>query len=96
MESKSLPKVWAVKIDGKMDCVVMTDFQAMQVKMKFTNVTLTDMTTKHNIKPEMFNKPQRESQLLDYNPFAFDTQYEYEKWRAKATWTFESLMEMKI
>lgn len=90
-----IKKVWNVTIGKKMDCVIMTDFEAMQVKMKFMpNINMTDMTTAHNIQPDMFNKSARESQLLDDYPFSFSKQYDYEKWRYKTTWTFESLMEM--
>ncbi len=92
---KDIPKVWNITIGSKMDCVIMTDFEAMQVKMKFMpDINMTDMTTTHNLHPELFNKAQRERQLLDDYPFAFTKQYEYEKWRYKTNWTFESLMAM--
>ena len=38
-------KVWSVTIKGKNDCVVLTDFEAMQVKMKFMpDIEMYDMT----------------------------------------------------
>lgn len=92
---QDLPKVWSITMGSKMDCVIMTDFEAMQVKMKFMpDIDMTDMTTTHNLRPELFNKAQREQQLLDDHLSEFACQYEYEKWRYKTNWTFESLMAM--
>lgn len=52
--------VWSVTINGKNDCVVLSDFEAMQVKMKFMpNIELHNMTELHGMKPEHLHKLQR-------------------------------------
>lgn len=88
-----IQKVWSVTVNGMNDCVVMTDFEAMQVKMKYMpNIRMTDMTEKHGMTPDMFNKEERERQLDEDYPFVFTKKYEYEKWRIKTNWTFDKLM----
>ena len=48
-----MKKVWSVTIDGKNDCVVMTDEEAMIITLKFSpDIEIYDMTTKHGMKPE--------------------------------------------
>ena len=48
-----MTKVWSVTIKGKNDTVVMTDEQAMIVKMKFApNIDMHDLTTLHGLTPE--------------------------------------------
>ena len=48
-----MDQVWSVTINGKNDCVVLTDFEAMQVKMKFMpDIEMFNMTEKHGLKPE--------------------------------------------
>ena len=41
-----MDKVWSVTIDGKNDCVVMTEFEALNVKLKFSDedFEMYDMT----------------------------------------------------
>lgn len=97
MSDTPIKKVWNVTIGRQKDCVIMTDFEAMQVKMKFMpNISMTDMTVLHNLTPESFNKENREYQLTQEDPLSLNKLYENDKWRHKATWTFESLMEMKV
>jgi hypothetical protein len=87
-------KVWNIIIGKKMDCVIMTDAEAMQVKMKFMpNVEMTDMTTLHNINPEMFHKAEREKELVKQEPRAY-VLFDAVPVQYKTTWTFDSLMEM--
>ena len=60
-------KVWSVTIDGKNDCVVMTEFEAMQVKMKFMpDIEMYDMTERHGMKPEHLHKMARLSDAEYY------------------------------
>lgn len=55
-----MDKVWSVTIKGKNDCVVMTDAEAMLIKMKFMpNIEMYDMTERHGMKPEHLHKMHR-------------------------------------
>ena len=59
-----MKKVWSVTISGKNDCVVMTDEEAMVITLKFSpDIEITDMTTKHGIKPEHLHQENRRAQL---------------------------------
>jgi len=94
-----MSKVWSVTIDGKNDCVVMTDEEAMIITLKFSpDIQIVDMTTKHGIKPEHLHQVNRKQQLEDERRNIF-----YEKWEgiggfggyAKVDWTFEDLLAME-
>ena len=103
-----MEQVWSVTINGKNDCVVLTDFEAMQVKMKFMpDIEMFNMTEKHGLKPEFLHKEERQQ----YYP------QEYENWvwngplpqapykkgigpgqfggAAKMVWNFDDLMELQ-
>ena len=55
-----MKKVWSVTISGKNDCVVMTDEEAMVITLKFSpDIEITDMTSKHGIKPEHLHQENR-------------------------------------
>lgn len=67
-----LDKVWSVTIAGKNDCVVMTEFEAMQVKLKFSGddaqFEMYDMTERHGMKPEHLHKLQRMTDAERFGP----------------------------
>lgn len=56
-------KVWSVTINGKNDCVIMTEFEAVQVKLKFVGTAnsfeMYDMTDRHGMKPQHLHKLAR-------------------------------------
>ena len=56
-------KVWSVTINGKNDCVIMTEFEAVQVKLKFVGTAnsfeMYDMTARHGMKPQHLHKLAR-------------------------------------
>lgn len=58
-----IDKVWSVTINGKNDCVTMTEFEAMQIKLKFSGTVhdfeMYDMTKRHGMKPEHLHKMAR-------------------------------------
>jgi|TARA_B110000037_G_scaffold181956_1_gene209374 hypothetical protein len=59
-----MDKVWNVSINGKTDCVIMNDAEAMMVKMKFMpDITMYDMTELHDMKPEHLHKINRSEAL---------------------------------
>lgn len=67
-KSGSNKKVWSVTINGKNDCVIMTEFEAMQIKLKFEGVCLFemyDMTERHGMRPEHLHKLERHAQYSD-------------------------------
>lgn len=99
--------VWSVTISGNNDCVVLDEFQAMQVKMKFSpNVEMYNMTERFGMQPEHLHKEER----MQYYP------QEHENWvwtgplpqppwkkgvgpgqfggAAKMVWEYEDLMAM--
>ena len=87
-------KVWNIVIGKKIDCVIMTDAEAMQVKMKFMpNIEMTDMTTRHNINPEMFHKEEREKELAKQEPRAY-LLFDSVRFKYITKWTFESFKEL--
>ena len=94
-----MKKVWSVTIDGKNDCVVMTDEEAMIITLKFSpNIEIYDMTERHGMKPEHLHQENRREQLEDARRSIF-----YEKWEgiggfggyAKVDWTFEDFLKME-
>ena len=99
--------VWSVTISGNNDCVVLDEFEAMQVKMKFApDIEMWNMTEKFGMKPEYLHKEER----MQYYP------QEHENWvwtgplpqppwkkgvgpgqfggAAKMVWEYEDLMAM--
>ena len=97
--------VWSVTINGKNDCVVMSDFEAMQVKMKFMpNIELHNMTELHGMKPEHLHKLQRMSDAEYYTGCNVKVSHptEYTKGvgpgsfggAARMVWEYDDLMEM--
>ena len=97
--------VWSVTIDGKNDCVVLTDFEAMQVKMKFMpDIEMYNMTELHGMKPEHLHKLQRMSDAEYWHGSKVNVLHEasYQKGigpgqfggAARVVWEFEDLMSM--
>jgi hypothetical protein len=59
-----MKKVWNVSINGKTDCVIMNDEEAMIIKMKFMpDIKMYDMTKLHGMQPEHLHKINRSQQL---------------------------------
>lgn len=58
-----MKKVWSVTINGKNDCVIMDDAQAMIIKMKYMpDIEIYDMTERHGMKPQHLHKLLRKEQ----------------------------------
>jgi|TARA_R100000081_G_scaffold89521_2_gene62555 hypothetical protein len=59
-------KVWSVTINGKNDCVIMSEFEAMNVKLKFSDedFEMYDMTERHGLKPMHLHKLQRQADTM--------------------------------
>lgn len=56
-------QVFSVTINGKNDCVIMTEFEAMTVKMKFSgsDFEIYNMTERHGMQPQHLHKMARMS-----------------------------------
>ena len=100
-------KVWSVTINGKNDCVILTDEEAFLVKTKFMpDIEMYDMTSRHGMKPEHLHKLQRMSDAEYYSGCNVKGLYpvEYTKGvgpgmfggAARMIWEFEDLMEMEV
>lgn len=58
-------KVWSVTIEGKNDCVIMTESEVTLVVLKFGNdIEITNMTERHGMKPEHLHKLQRQADIM--------------------------------
>lgn len=56
-------RVYSVTINGKNDCVVMTEFESSLITLKYAGVSefeMVDMTERHGIKPLHLHKLERE------------------------------------
>jgi len=83
-----MTKVWSVTIKGKNDTVVMTDEQAMIVKMKFSpNIDMHDLTTLHGLTPEYLHKIERNK--------SFEGEDKWPGEFEKAVWEYQDLIDMK-
>ena len=105
--TKSLEtKVWSVTIKGQNDCVVLTDFEAMQVKMKFMpDIEMYDMTERHGLKPQHLHKLDRKKQSIpSLSWVGNEPEPTYTKGvgpgmfggAADMIWEFQDLMEMEV
>ena len=57
--------VWSVTIKGKNDCVALSDFEAMQVKMKFMpDIEMYNMTERHGMKVSHLHKEHRMQDVM--------------------------------
>lgn len=104
--SNNVEKVWSVTINGKNDCVVMTEEEAAMIALKFSgeHFEMYNMTQRHGMEPEHLQKANRMDVFRDCP---------YVEWRgsaeptvikgkgtgtfggaAKVDWTFKDLMEM--
>ena len=62
-------KVYSVTIKGKNDCVVMTEEEAMLVKIKYMpDIEIYDMTERHGMKPEHLHKLSRMDDAERFGP----------------------------
>lgn len=102
-KSGNIKKVWSVTINAKNDCVVMTEFEAMQIKLKFEGVCdfeMYDMTERHGMRPEHLHKLERHNQYS--NCIWTGKKPEYKKGvgpgifggAAHMIWEYEDLLEM--
>ena len=104
---EDVKNVWSVTINGKNDCVVMSDAEVMLVKLKFTgthDIEMYNMTERHGMKPEHLHKMQRMSDAEYYAGCNVKVLHpvEYTKGvgpgafggAARMVWEFEDLMEM--
>lgn len=101
-------KVWSVTIKGKNDCVVLTDFEAMQVKMKFMpDIEMYDMTERHGMKPAHLHKEFRMQDTMPPNVVWVGDKPPSQTYikgvgpgmfggAAKMMWEFKDLMEMEV
>lgn len=104
---EDVKKVWSVTIDGKNDCVVMSEAEAMFVKLKFTGnhiFEMYDMTERHGMQPEHLHKLQRMSDAEYWQGTAVTVLQETQYTKgvgpgsfggaARMVWEYEDLMEM--
>ena len=107
--TKSLEtKVWSVTIKGQNDCVVLTDFEAMQVKMKFMpDIEMYNMTERHRFKVAYLHKEQRMQDIMPENVTWVGDKPPSQTYikgvgpgmfggAAKMMWEFQDLMDMDI
>ena len=92
----NVTSVWSVTINGRNDCVVMTDFEAMQVKMKFApNILMHNMTELHSMKPQHLHKQARKQVTLTATPsMCWANLAEKSGVAIQAQWEYEDLMKM--
>ena len=103
-----MKKVWSVTIDGKNDCVSMTEFEAMTVKLKFSGdpyFEMYDMTERHGMKPEHLHKLHRLQDTMPDNVTWTGDKPPSETWikgigpgsfggAAHVVWEYDDLMAM--
>lgn len=98
-------RVYSVTISGRNDCVALTEWEAMTVKMKFMpEIEMFDMTEKHGMQVEHLHKLERMQQtgedLPDYVSWTGPIQYTkgvgpgMYGGAAKIVWEYEDLMKM--
>lgn len=99
-------KVWSVTIKGKNDCVIMTESEVTLVALKFgDDIEITDMTTRHGMKPEHLHKLHRMQDTMPDNVTWLGDKPPSETYQkgigpgvfggaAKMIWDFEDLMAM--
>lgn len=63
----AIERVYSVTINGKNDCVIMTEEEASLITLKFEGVTefeMYDMTARHGMLPKHLHKLQREQDSM--------------------------------
>ena len=88
-------KVYSITINNKNDCVILTDAEAMLVKIKYhPDIRMYDMTALHGYDPYTYKKEERERTLSDVREMAL----EGVKWNGfrKVFWTAEDLLSGNI
>lgn len=100
--------VWSVTIKGKNDCVALSDFEAMQVKMKFMpDIEMYNMTERHGFKVAYLHKEHRMQDIMPENVTWVGDKPPSQTYikgvgpgmwggAAKMMWEFQDLMEMDI
>lgn len=101
-------KVWSITIKGKNDCVALTDFEAMQVKMKFMpNIEMYDMTERHGMSVLHLHKEHRMQDAMPSGCIWVGDKPPSQTYvkgvgpgmfggAAKMMWEFQDLMDMDI
>ena len=102
-------RVFSVTINGKNDCVIMTDDEALLVKMKFASSNefeMWDMTERHCMLPRHLHKLQRQADIMPEGVTWTGDKPPSETWvkgvgpgsfggAAQIIWEFDDLMEME-
>ena len=102
-------KVFSVTINGKNDCVIMTDDEALLVKMKFASsdqFEMWDMTERHGMLPRHLHKLQRQADTMPPGVTWTGDKPPSQTWvkgvgpgsfggAAEILWEFEDLMAME-
>lgn len=88
-------KVYSVTINNKNDCVIMTEAEAMLVKIKYhPDIRMYDMTALHGYDADTYKKEEREQTLADVREMAL----EGTRWNGamKTYWTVDNLLTGKL
>lgn len=107
MHTQNDKKVFSVTINGNNDCVIMSEFEAMTVKMKFSgsDFEMYDMTERHGMQPQHLHKLARMSDADFYKDSRVTilSETNYQKGVGpgafggachKQVWEYEDLMAM--
>lgn len=102
--------VWSVTINGKNDCVILTDAQAMLIKMKFMgthDIEMYNMTERHGLKVSHLHKEHRMQDVMPEGVTWVGDKPPSQTYikgvgpgmfggAAKMMWEFQDLMDMDI
>ena len=91
-----MQQVYSVTINGKHDCVVMTEEQSLMVQLKYSpDIEIHNLTERHGILPEHLHKLERyESAHLQYiNHPQLVIRSSNSAATADVSWEFEDLMK---
>ena len=93
-------RVYSVTIDTKNDCVIMTEGEAMLLKMKYMpDIEMYDMTERHGMKPEYLKKGLRAEQHnweKQNRSFSKGIKVGSFGGAAPVDWQFDDLINVKI
>jgi hypothetical protein len=89
-------RVYSVTIDTKHDCVIMTEGEAMLLKMKYMpDIEMYDMTERHGMKPEYLHILEKESDSWQdglMRSCGLDATKQFGGANSKIIWEFEDLI----